>query len=157
MEIDVFIKEMKNIHSLLIDFFDATDDSDSEFKTLIDFLEEQKFLQNEEDVQLLFQLISKIAGNHHQTSDFFDKFEKIFQYFKKDIPPPLSYFIPDYTHYNRTILFILLKKHFVIPDQSFINQIKLSLLTRCTYQLSYYFYLYLSVKDYIDLQTQKKN
>lgn len=42
MEIDTLIKEKKSIYSLLIDFIDATYDSDLECKTLIDFLDEQK-------------------------------------------------------------------------------------------------------------------
>ena len=113
MEIDAYIKEMKNIHSLFIDFIDATDDSDSEFQTLIDFLDEQKIFQKQEDVRLLFKLISKITDNHHRTPDFFDKLDKIFQYLIKDFPSPISYFIPDCTNYNKRILFLLLEKNFL--------------------------------------------
>ena len=91
MKIDAFIKEMKSIYSLLIDFIDATEDIDSEFKALIDFLDEQQIFQNQEDVRLLFQLISKITDNHHRPSDFFDKLDKIFQYLIKEFPSPISY------------------------------------------------------------------
>lgn len=76
MEIEAFIKNMKNIYSLLIDFIDTADDSESKFKALIEFFDEQKIIQNQKEVQLLFQLISRIADDHHRTLDFFDKLEK---------------------------------------------------------------------------------
>ena len=76
MEIEIFIKKLKDINSALIDFIEAADDHDAEFKTLIDILEKQKILENKDEIQLLFQLISKIADNHHRTSDFFDRLDQ---------------------------------------------------------------------------------
>ena len=61
---------MKDVYSPLIDFIVATDDCDAEFKTLIEISEKQKILEDQNDIQLLFQLISKITDNHHRTSDF---------------------------------------------------------------------------------------
>ena len=122
MEIESLIKKMKDINSALIDFIEATDDHEVEFKTLIDFFEKQQILENKDEIQLSFQLISKISDNHHRTSDFFDKLEKIFKYLIKDIPSPISYFIPDYTNYNKRILFLLLEKGFIKPDETFLNQ-----------------------------------
>ena len=84
MEIENLIKKMKDINSALIDFIEATDEQDAEFKTLIEILDKQEILENKDDVQLLFRLISKIADNHHRESDFIDKLEKIFQYLIKD-------------------------------------------------------------------------
>ena len=122
MEIEAFIKKMKDIYSPLIDFIDATDDQDAEFKALIDVLEMQEILENQNEIQLLFLLISKITDNHHQAPDFFNKLEKIFQFLIKDNPLPISYYIPDYTKYNKRILFLLLEKGFVKPDETFLNK-----------------------------------
>ena len=69
---------MKDINSALIDFLDATGDSDSEFKILIEILDKHKIIENHDEVRLSFLLISKIADNHHRSSDFFDKLMKIF-------------------------------------------------------------------------------
>ena len=116
------ITKMKDIYSALIDFIEATDDHDSQFKTLIETIEDQEILENKEEIQLLFQLISKISDNHHRSSDFFDKLEKIFRYLIKDAPSTITYFIPDYLNYNKRILFLLLEKGFVKPDEIFLNQ-----------------------------------
>ena len=105
MEIETLIKKMKDIYSALIDFIEADDGHEAEFKTLIDVLKKQEILENKDEVQLMFQLISQISDNHHRTPDFFDKLDKIFQYLIKDIPSPISYFIPDYTKYNKKFFF----------------------------------------------------
>ena len=122
MEIEALIKKMKDIYSPLIDFIEATDDQDAEFQALIEVLEKHEILENKDEVRLLFQLISKISDNHHRTSDFFDKLSKIFQYLIKDIPSTISDFIPDYTKYNKRIVYFLLEKGFVKPDKPFLNQ-----------------------------------
>ena len=83
MEIEPLVKKMKDIYSSLIDFIDATDDSNAEFQSLIEILEKQKISKNQEEIKLLFSLISKLADNHHRTPNFFDKIEKIFQYLTK--------------------------------------------------------------------------
>ena len=70
--------KMKDINSALINLIEATDDYDAEFKALIEVFEKQEILINKDEVQLLFQLLSRLADNHHRTSDFFNKFEKIF-------------------------------------------------------------------------------
>ena len=122
MEIEALISKIKNIYPILMDFIDETDDSDVEFTNLIEIITEKEILKNQEEVRLLFQLISIITDNHHRTSDFFDKIEKIFQYLIKDIPSPISNFIPNYTNYNERILFLLFEKGFVKPDKSFLDQ-----------------------------------
>ena len=58
---------MKDIYSPLIDFIESTDGQDAKFKTFI-------------EIQLLFQLISKIADNHHRTLDFLVNWGKYFYF-----------------------------------------------------------------------------
>ena len=150
MEIEALIKKMKDIYLPFIDFIEASDDNDAEFKTLIDILEKQEILESKDEVRLLFQLISKIADDHHRTSDFFDKLERIFQYLIKDIPSPISYFIPDYTKYNKLILFLLLEKGFIKPDETFLNQYLQSKPNQTFY------YLYPKMKKFLEENLQKQ-
>ena len=96
---------MKDIHLHIINFIEATDDFDDEFKRLIEILDGTEILQDQKEVRLLFQLMSKLADNHRRTSDIFDKFEKIFQYLIKDVPSPITYFIPEYTNFTNPIIF----------------------------------------------------
>ena len=123
MEIEALIIKMKEIHTQLLDSIDATDDSDDEYLRLIKIFDEKEILQNQREVRLLFRLISNLASNHHRTPDIFDKFEKILQYLIKDIPSPMSYYIPDYTKCNKLILYLLLGKGFLKPDEALFKKI----------------------------------
>ena len=40
----------------------------------------------------------------------------------KDHPSTISYFIPDYSQYNKLILFHLLGKGIIKPDETFLNE-----------------------------------
>ena len=106
MDINALIKKMKDNYSPLMNFIEATDDVDAEFKELIEILDRKEILQKQEEVRLLFQLISKIADNHNRTSDFFDKIEKIFQSLIKDPCLPISY-LHNYVEYNKRLFFLL--------------------------------------------------
>ena len=122
MEIEVEITKKKDLYSSLITFIETSDDSDSEFMPLIEILDKQAILEKKEEIQLLFQLISKIADNHHISPDFFVKLDNLFQYLIKEKQSKLiSDFIPDYREYNKRVLFYLLEKGFLIPDQLFLD------------------------------------
>ena len=75
MEIETLVKKMKDINSALIDFIEADEDCETTVN------ENHKIFQNIEEIRLLFQLISRIADNHHRKSDFFDKLENFFSIF----------------------------------------------------------------------------
>ena len=109
-EIQHFVQKMNDIYSTLLNFNDSRDDTKDKFEKLIKAFEKHKILEKEGEIILLFQLISKISDNHHQTSNFYDKLEKIFRYLIKDAPSSISKFIADYTNYNKRLLFFLLEK-----------------------------------------------
>ena len=57
MEIESFIKKMKDINSSLLDFIEESDDldkCDAKFKTLIQLLEKQEIFRNKKEMQLIF-------------------------------------------------------------------------------------------------------
>ena len=121
MEIESFFKKMKEIYQVLMDFIDAIEDSDAELVRLIHVLNKEKILQNKEETQILFQLLSKISYNYHRSSDFFTKLEKIFQYLIQDTHTPISELIPNYRDYNKQIIFLLLNKKLIQPDEIFLK------------------------------------
>ena len=140
---------MKEINSALLNFIEADDDSEDKFKKLIKILENQEILQVDE-VRLLFQLISKIADNHHRGADFFDKLERIIKYFTKDTSLPISHYIPDYTNYNERFIYLLLEKKLIKPDDLFINQY---LQNEAKNQ---FYYLYPVMKEFLEEEMQKQ-
>ena len=151
MEIEAFIKKMKDINSALLDFFDSSNESG--FETLIEILEKNK-LENKEEFRLLFQLVSKISSNHHRTSGFFDKLEKIFKYLFKDFPSSINIFdfIPDFTKYNKRILFLLLEKKLIKPDAAFVSKYLRS--KRSDYDT--FHFLYPTMKEFYEEEKQKQ-
>ena len=140
---------MKDIYSAILNFIDASYDSEEKFETLVNTFEKQKVLKNKGDVILLFQLISKISDNHHQSADFYDKLEKIFRYLINDTPSFISNFIPDYSKFNKRILFFLLEKKLIKPDKSFLKQYL------CDKHQSFY-YLYPKMKEFLEEEKQKQ-
>lgn len=105
-----------------MEFIDADEDSEVEFQALTEILDDQEILLNKDEIQILFQLISRIANNHRRTPDFFDKLEKIFQYLIKEKPLLISSLIPNYNDYNNRITYLLLEKGFVEPDEEFLKK-----------------------------------
>ena len=150
MEIEAFIKseiesaskKMKNIYSVLINFIDASDNIEDEFENLIITFKKQKILENKGEVILLSQLISKISDNHHRTSGFYDKLEKIFNYLIKDFDLSISNLILDYTNFNKTILFLFLDKKLIKPGEKFLEKYLFDK------QQSFY-YLYPKMKEFL--------
>ena len=123
IEIENFITKMKDIYSVLIIFIDTRDDTEDEFKKLINIFEKHKIFENKGEVKLIFRLISKIFDNYHRTSEFLDKLEKIIQYLIKDFSSSIPNFILDYTKYNKKLLFLLLEKKIIKPDDAFLKKI----------------------------------
>ena len=148
MEIESFITTMKTIYASLIDFIES-DDSESEYITLIKTFNEQKIVENTEIVRLLFQLILKISNDHNRGPDFFDKLEKIFRYLIKDKSLSISNFVPDYTSYNKRVLFFLLEKELIKPDESFLKDYLCD-------EYQSLFYLYPKMKKFLGEQKQKQ-
>ena len=158
MDVAEFILKMKSVYFALIDFIEETDDSRTKFQSLIELLEIQEISKNINEVQILFQLISRISDNHHLDPDFFNKLEQIYQYLIKDTMPPISYIIPDYKYYNIRALFLLLEKKFVMPDKSFIDDYferkpYYKYYANDTFQ--YFYYMYPVIKEYINETSQK--
>ena len=73
MDIEAFITMMKDIHSALLSFIESTEDPDLEYKSLEEVMNNHNILQNKEGIRLIFQLISKIADNHHRPSIVFKR------------------------------------------------------------------------------------
>lgn len=119
IEIEAIIQKMKYCYSALLNFIDASDDTENEYEKLINIFENQKILENKGEIILLFQLISKISDNHHRTTQFFEKLEKIFNYLIKDSSSYISTFFNDYKNYNKRLIFLLLETKLIKPDEPF--------------------------------------
>lgn len=158
MEFEAIIKIMKEIYTPLLDFVDATDNYDSEFEELINIIKKLEIKEKEEKICLLFQLISRIADNHHRTSTFLTKLEQIIQYLINKKPAPISYFISNDSEYNIRLLFFLFEKGFIKPDRYFVREYLRSKPSSWVEQNSIiqsYYYLYPAMKGFIKKNTKR--
>ena len=153
-EIEAFIAKMKYIYSDLIGFIDASDDREEKFEKLINTYEKHITSHNKGEFRLIFQLISKISDNHHLTTEFLDKIENFFRYLIKDSSSSISNFILDYTNYNKRILFLLIEKKLIKPNESFIIEYLLSKNDNKGFQSFYY--LYPKMKEFLEEKMQKQ-
>ena len=165
MEIEAFIKQMKEAYSILIDFIEDTNEIESTFKEIIKKFEKQEIFKNKENIPLLLQIISRIADNHYRTPDFFDKLEKIIQYLfeNETIPIPISSLISDDFKYNKRIFLFLLQKKFIELDQAYINCYLQQRPDKDTTfskdsieEFQSFYYLYSGMKEYLDEEVQKE-
>lgn len=152
MEIEDFIKKLKDIYPKFIDFIDNTDDLEIKFQVLIDSFEKHEILEKKEGIRQILKLIAAIANNHYRTTNFFNKLEKIIQYLLKDKKSPISDYIPDYRlNFSKRILFYLFEKEFIEPDESFFRYF----FKQRKSNEKLFYYLYPALKKYLSESEQK--
>ena len=88
-----YINKMKNTQTKLLDYIDNESNVEELFDNLINFISEQKFVENRNEMKAILHLISKIAENHFRGPDFFNKVTKILEYFKNSITNYFSNFL----------------------------------------------------------------
>ena len=80
IEIQKHIQKIKILYSSLLDFIEATEDSQSYFNSLIQILNKQEILTNLSFISELLCLLADISDNHYKSSDFFSNIEQIIGY-----------------------------------------------------------------------------
>ena len=90
MALQEYLEKMKDIHAQIILYLDYEVNDEENYENLFQLLVDQKIRNDSHELKLFLHLILKIANNHHHTTDFFDKIEKILHIFKNEIPSYLS-------------------------------------------------------------------
>ena len=85
MDVNEYLKKMKEIQQNILDFIDQNDDIETNFQNLNYIFDEQKIGSNKHDLKLILHFILKISNNHHRTACFFNKIERILKFFKNEI------------------------------------------------------------------------
>ena len=149
------------IYTTFLDYIESSEDCEITNKSLFETFEKEDILQNKKEIQLIFQLIIKLADNHHRPSGFFNKIEKVIQYLIQKNSSIISDFI-DYGKYNKRILLLLLEKRFLKPDQSFIDDYLRNKPSNSTFSMKnfnefqFFYFLYPGMKQYISEETQQQ-
>ena len=123
MNIQEYLKEMKNIQNHLLIFLDEDNDKEN-YEKLIDKLNEIQIHDDQHKLKALFHLITKISNNHHRLPNFFNKIDQILQIFLDDIKN--YYSNTEIFHIfksNKRILLFLIEQKIIYFDEYIIKKI----------------------------------
>ena len=119
MNYDLYIDQMKAIQSLLLNFFDEEPTPTSE-ETISKFIFfDQITTEGKKDRLIdILQLISQITNEHHRTSNFYGKIEKVLSLFTNEIKQTLSKSqIINFFSSNKLILHYLIRQQILVIDE----------------------------------------
>lgn len=134
MEYDNYLKKMRIIQKMILEYIDKEPNSESDFPNLIKFFDEQKIKEDPHILKETLHLILNISTNHHRTAFFFTKIDKILLFFKESIIKNFyNYEIFTIFRKNFRLVFFLLNEGILKPDISIF-----CFLTNKTYQQVYY-------------------
>ena len=117
MSISSYLEKMKQIQYNLLVFTDRDQNKEENYQNLIDQFNGFQVRKQQSEIKLIFQLIMQISNNHHRSSNFFQKLEKVLLYFTDSFN---KYFtnseIFDLFKNNKRILLFLFKKKIITID-----------------------------------------
>ena len=76
MNFQEFIKNMKKIEEIFLDFLDREDHIENNYDILIDLFNNQNIITNRYNLKTILNMINKISNNHHRLPNFFNKIKQ---------------------------------------------------------------------------------
>lgn len=118
MSLQEVVENMRKIQKNLLDYIENEDKIEENFQNLQKVFYDQKIQDDKYSFNSVLHLISNIAENHHRNSSFFEKIEKIIQFFKESIKTHFSSTqIFNVFKKNKRILLFLLKEEIIVIDK----------------------------------------
>lgn len=145
MDVNEYLKKMKEIQQNILDFIDQNDDIETNFQNLNYIFDEQKIGSNKHDLKLILHFILKISNNQHRTACFFNKIERILKFFKNEITTYYTNFeIFNIFKGNKRIILFLIKEKIIYMNKSIANE-----MTKGKYrEMKYPEYFYPEIKPF---------
>ena len=114
-ELSAYIKQMRTYQELFLEYFDK--DDEKHFINLKNYFDENKISENKQDFITTLCFISKFSKNHHRSSNFYNKIQKILLYFR----PIFSKYCTNIDIFNifkktKLLLLILFNEQILIPS-----------------------------------------
>lgn len=86
MDFQKYVEDKKDFYDVFSRFIEnENESSDEDFAMLTNYLENQKIGESRDELEDVLHLVLKVSKNHHRTSFFFNKIEKILSYLEDDI------------------------------------------------------------------------
>lgn len=114
-ELSKYLKQLQSFQDLFQAFFDGDDDKN--FQALLNFFENAKVFQEKKKFITALRFISRFSSNHHRSSNFVSKIDKILSQFQPFCQQHCTNTeIFDIFKENKLILLILFNKKILLPD-----------------------------------------
>ena len=124
MEIEDYVKQMKEIQNLILSIIDNQNEDHDNFKLFSDFLDMPNFGKNQEIITEILHFLLKLAKNHHRQPYFSTKIEQILKFLEDKIKQIYSnHDIFNIFKKHKLILFLSLKNKIIEIDQFIIDTI----------------------------------
>ncbi|KAK8872106.1 hypothetical protein M9Y10_007865 [Tritrichomonas musculus] len=155
MNIELYIKQKKELQLLLIGYLDSNDDENEvNYRNFEKYLKDHQIYDNINEFRSILYLLSKIAKNHHRSQDFFKKIEQILIFLEKPIKQTFSN--SEIFHIfkkNQRILLFLFKQNFITVDKSMVKYF-----TRKNKNqfFSFKFFFMTEIKSLLDRKSRKR-
>ena len=109
-----YFAEKKILHSHILQFLENSVDDEYYFQNLINFINDQQYKEDKEELGHFIQLISKLSENRHRSQNFIEKIKKIILFYKEEIKQTLSNFeIFAIFHKDKLILLFLFENEII--------------------------------------------
>ena len=117
MEIQKYFKQKKKLYNDILNLLENSENYDENFLQFIEEFNLIKVKNNKEELEHLFRLVTSISNNFHRFPNFYNKINKIIEYFGDDLKKTFTnQEIFDIFETNKFILILLLKKEILIFD-----------------------------------------
>ena len=125
MEIQQYIDRKKVIQSKILEFIDDESNAEEDYQNFINSINNIEIEKNSDELQSILYLISKISNNHHRSSNFFSKIEKILLFLQNFIQINLSNSqIFSIFKSSKRILLFLINEKIITVNSSIIDEMK---------------------------------
>ena len=126
MNINVFFSCKKELYALILQYIDNDEEKNDEyfFNEIKNYLEKNEIRENKKELNMLLDVVAKIANNHHRNRNFFYKLEQIIEYLGMKIKQTFSNDeIFEIFKKNKRILYFLFQKEILYIDRNISKRI----------------------------------
>lgn len=114
-----YLEEKRSIQNAIIELIENSNDSEINFQNFIRISNSRKVQENRHKLKDVLYLILKISKNHHRSSNFFQKIEKIIKFYKDSLKNHFTAQEINFMFYkNKRLLLFLYKESIITPTIS---------------------------------------
>lgn len=138
MEHQEYLNAKNEMYDAIIEYIENENPDNLDFYQIENIINEQNICESKEEIILLLRIIIKICDNHHRGLNFFQKFEKIFQFLFQHITRYLSNSeLFQICKNNKWIVLFLIKNKIIAVDEEIVQ-----LIFRQTKETNKYYHLF---------------